>query len=100
MMDYSYRYLITEKNPQTPAPSPYPADVVFITPCAGYLSHSPALLLEKGTPLNASEAFVWVASPKQGESLPMPQIEVNPQKEESGWQLLLKAIKKLLGYGR
>lgn len=100
-MDYGYRYLITEKNPQTPAPKPYGEDVVFITPCAGYLNHSPALILEKGTGLNKNEAMAWVPSPKVGESLPSIQWEVDPsKKEESGWQLLLKAIKKLLGYGR
>jgi len=100
MMDYSYRYLITEKNPETPAPSPYPDNVSFITPCSGYLSTAPGLTLEKGTPLTKEEAFIWVATPKQGESLPQIQYDVNPKKEETGWQMLLKAIKKLLGYGR
>lgn len=100
LMDYGYRYIITEKKPQIPAPSPYASDVVFVTPCSGYLNYAPTIILDKGTGLNKDEAMVWVPAPKQGESLPATQYDVNPRKEESGWQLLLRAIKKLLGYGR
>jgi len=100
MMDYSYRYLVTEKAPQTPPPSPYSDDVVFVTPCSGYLNYAPSVIIEKGTGLDKNEANAWVPAPKQGEALPAIQWSVNPQKKETGWQLLLKAIKQLLGYGR
>ncbi len=99
-MDYGYRYLVTEKQPPAPAPLPYNKDVVFITPVRGYLNANPQVYLEKGTGLTKEEAFTWVADPDVGETLPATQYDVNPQAKENVWQLLLRAIKKLFGYGR
>lgn len=101
LMDYGYRFLVTEKNPAVPVPPEIPKDAVFKTTCSGYLTYAPGVIIEKGTWLTHEEAMAWVPSPAQGESLPQIQWDVNPtKKEESGWQLLLKAIKKIFGYGR
>jgi len=89
LMDYSYRYLVTEKQPPKPAPLPYNKNVVFITPVRGYLNSNPQVYLEKGTGLTKEEAFIWVADPDVGETLPAIQYDVNPTNKEdaptNGW---------------